>query len=630
MRQGIPFAFALSIGLLLAFTTSAKAQVASDGAAGANVAYEAGTASDWYIEEQAIGVTYIKTGIDQENPATISEGLSILNWGFNREGSDGSFPGTGDGTDGEPFHSTSIFIEAAARAMLELRNYNPVTYTLSPTTYSATITKYTHDILLSAEWLTGATDSSVPVVGKQYDAPFTHRRYILAACLQESAVLTGDKALTPIADTYISAGLALQLPSGWTAALTKNANGTYPPATLVAPGKSLPTGTVESFSAAGVNPENNGYDVNYQAYGLEFAEYWMNNSPTDTLYPSVKTMLINGLTWEESQISGTGQINPNGNSRVGLETGPNGELKTISYPLVSSAFLQSVPLLGPKFESVGNRVYDQLITISATPVTSDGAASSNSNFDKGTSTSWNIGLQMSAADWITAGVAANDAVYVQEGITVLNWGMAHQSANGSFGTTSDPYFGTVQFIEAAARCTLLLKSYNATKYASNIAAYTSMIEAATGWLTGSLAKTVAQNLSHSVADEYAAAACLAESSALTGSAALLADAVPYVDAGLAMQLPSGENPESGAADPNWQGIGVQYAEFYYPYASASAQTSLRSMTASAMKWEMPYVNIDGDVNGETAIRSIEYAFADGASITGQPEFQVVANRIAND
>lgn len=625
-----PFWALAIVSIICGLCQPAKAQVLADGAAGANAMYESGSSQYWYIEEQSIGATYIKEGVDQENPALISQGLLILGWGFNREGTDGSYPGTGDGTAGEPFHSTSIFIEAAARAMLALSNYNPVTYTLAPGTYTASIAQYTQDIHLSAEWLVGATDSTVPTVGQQYDAPYTHRRYILAAALQETAVLSGDSSLTPIADTYIEAGLSLQLTSGWLASLTE-VNGSYPPATLVAPGASLPTGTVESFSATGVNPENNGYDVNYQAYGLEFAEYWLNNSHSDTLTPSVKSMLIQGLDWEETQVSTSGVVNPNGNSRVGLETGPNGELKTISYPLISGAFYQSVPILGPKFQVTGNRVADYIISVSTTPVSTDGAAGCNIAYDQGTSTSWEIGVQESGADWITAGVACNNPTYVQQGIAVLNWGFAQQSTNGSFGTSGDLCFGTVQFIEAAARSTLLLQSFNATKYASTIANYQTMIASADAWLTGVEAHRVASAMSQSVADEYGAAACLAESSAVTGNTALLADAEPYAEAGLSMQLPSGENPEAGAADPNWQGIGVQYAEWYYPYCTDPVvQPELSDMIADALQWEMGYVTVNGEINGQPAIRSVEYAFAEGASITGQQQFQVIANRIAND
>lgn len=614
---------------LAAFTPSAKAQVLADGAAGADALYEQGSLPYWYIEEQRVGADDIIAGIHQENPTLISEGLLILNWGFNREGADGSYPGTGDGTPGEPYHSTSMFVEAAARAMIALKSYHPVTYTLASGTYTSTIAQDTQDIHLSAEWLTGATDPSVPVVGKQYDSPYTHRRYLLGAALQESAVLTGDTSLTTVANTYIDAGLALQLPNGWTASLTKNKNETYPPATLVAPGKPLPAGTVESFSAGGVNPENNGYDVNYQAFGLTLAEYWYNNSPSSARKTAVKTMLTNGLDWEENQVESTGEVNPLGNSRVGLETAPDGQIKTISYPLISGAFLQSVPILGSKFDVIGTRVAEYDLTVSSTPRISDGAAGSNIAYDENKSTSWEIGQQASAADWITAGVATNNPDYVNDGISIFNWGWSRQSSNGSFGTSADLCFGTVQFVEAASRSMLMLKSFNASKYASTISSYSTKIKSACAWLTGSEAARVQSALSQSVADEYAAAACLAEASAVTGTTALNGDAEPYAETGLSMQLSSGENPEAGAADPNWQGIGVQYAEWYYPYAPKALQSSLESMMTSALDWEMGYVDVDGDVSGQPAIRSIGYAFSSGASITGQPQFQVVANRIFN-
>src|SRR3569833_112699 len=229
--------------LVLMRPAAAQTTVAADGAAGINVDYEAGPVPHWYIEEQRYGVEYVERGIAQENPAMISQGLSIFDWGSAREASDGSFPGSGDGTTGEVYHSASLFLEAVARATNELKHYNPVTYTLAPSTYTAKISQYTQYIHLTALWLAGATDSTIPATLQAYNQPYTHRRYIVGAALQESAVLTGDTSMTPIANAYIDDGLTLELPSGWQAAIGKAVNGVYPPATLVAPGQPLPTGT---------------------------------------------------------------------------------------------------------------------------------------------------------------------------------------------------------------------------------------------------------------------------------------------------------------------------------------------------------------------------------------------------
>jgi len=610
--------------------TACAQAVGADGAAGINVAYEAGTAPYWYIEEQRYGVEYVERGIAQENPALISQGLQIFDWGFAREAADGSFPGSGNGATGEVYHSASLFLEAVARATNELKHYSPVTYNLAPSTYATKIAQYTQSIHQTALWLTGATDSNIPLTLQAYNAPYTHRRFLLAAALQESAILTGDASLTPIATAYIDDGLSLGLPTGWQAALIKNSNGTYPPATLVAPGQPLPTGTTSAFSAFAVNPEANGYDVNYQAVGCRYAECWYGFSTDTARQSQIKTMVANALDWEASRISIPGVIDPTGSSRVGVEIDLTGTVKQLSPTVVRDALLDSLSITNDPVSRIAYyRVNGNGKTVNGTTVAADGAAGGNIAYDNGTSTSWNIGTQRFAADWIDAGVRCANDTYIATGLKMYDWGWAHQSADGSFGTTSSPRFAIPQFIEAASRSILALKLYNPTKYASYISSYPSKIALSANWLAADPFHVMASNGNY-VSHVFGVATAFAEAGAVTGNTSYYADAIPYVQQGLSLQLANGEDPENGAADVNWQGISILYLEWFLPYCTDSnLANQIITSIANGLTWEMQYIDVNGDYLGAAASQPIYYAFSNGAGITRNRAFQVVANRIAN-
>ena len=219
--------FLIVSALLLAQPAMSQAKVAPDGAVGVNAAWEAGKSAQWFIEEQRCGADYIDLGLKREDPNLINQGISIFHWGWTHQAPDGSFPGTGD-----PFHSVSLFIEAAARATIELKNHKFAFPMAGQAAIYNVVASNIQRIKLSAAWL---TRSDIAKQGQQYDSPYTHRRYILGAALSETAYLTGDAGAASAADNYIANGLSLQLGAGWTAAFLPPVNGVTPPAGLVAP-----------------------------------------------------------------------------------------------------------------------------------------------------------------------------------------------------------------------------------------------------------------------------------------------------------------------------------------------------------------------------------------------------------
>ena len=186
LRHALSLLFVLLVGLS-GFTPRADASdgaIGSDGAVGVNTAWEVETSPVWYIELQRQGADLVRVGTQKKNAALIQSGLDVMDWGFSHEAADGSYPGTAGGSTGQMFHSTAIFVEAAARATNQLKAYDP-------TTYADVISRYTAHLQTTCDWL---LQPDVAAAGQLYNTRFTHRRYMLAAALSQVAELVSDPA----------------------------------------------------------------------------------------------------------------------------------------------------------------------------------------------------------------------------------------------------------------------------------------------------------------------------------------------------------------------------------------------------------------------------------------------------
>ena len=263
-------------------------QMASSGAWGVNANWEAGTSSKWYIELQRNGEPLIIDGVLHNNTDAIAAGFKAFDWGFKHQASDGSFAGTQD-----PFHSTSFFVEAVARASLVIKQ--------SPyaSQYQAKVDEYASKVHEAAQWM---AKSDIWSNGIKNDAPYTHRRYLVAAGMGlTSRLVGGDSTLMNLARSQIQDGLSKQLDNG-------------------------------------VNPEAGGYDSSYQAVGISYAQLWAMYFPRESTTPAVTSMVSKGLDWEHTRILSDGRISTDGNTRTGVETGTNGSVKTIDWRTAVNAF----------------------------------------------------------------------------------------------------------------------------------------------------------------------------------------------------------------------------------------------------------------------------------------------------
>ena len=273
-----------------------------------NVAWDQTHAGNWYIEEQRYGTDAILGGIAQEDTATIDRGLKILRWGFEQQQPDGSFA-CPDG-----FHSTSFFVEASAHACILLgasqyaARYAAETDWLKPRIFKAAL------------WM---IQPSVEGTGRKRNIPYTHRRYLVAAALGEAGVLCADQTLIERSRDYIIEGIGLQDPSG-------------------------------------SNPEKGGYDCNYQAAGMVFAQRYYDLVADEELQGQLKRMLKKANAWLAARVSEDGTLDTAGDTRVGSgqELSRNGAPKKISYPQVYRA-LYGWSLIGgdPAFSHLAEKVF---------------------------------------------------------------------------------------------------------------------------------------------------------------------------------------------------------------------------------------------------------------------------------
>jgi hypothetical protein len=252
-----------------------------NGAAGAN----ANGNGYQYIEEQRQGVEWIVRGFAQRRAEWMQLGWTQLDWGVERQQPDGSF-GSKD-----PFHSTSFFIEALARACI-IDNANA-----TPARVQA--------LGSGARWLMSraAEDRGVP-----NNRPYTHRRYILAAAFGQSAVVTGDASFAKRAQQWAEEGLSLQREDG-------------------------------------TNPEKDGYDVGYQMVGVLMALHYLPVCQNASLRAKLRAMIRRATQPEIDRMAADGSISLEDSTRVGKEHSRSGKLKDVPYGEILQALVYGAQAL---------------------------------------------------------------------------------------------------------------------------------------------------------------------------------------------------------------------------------------------------------------------------------------------
>jgi hypothetical protein len=268
--------------------------VASDGSVGVNTSWQQAKSDTWYIEQQRYGGDLVQAGVCLNDDLLINQGLKILDWGFEHQDADGSFHGTGDAFDG-----TSMFAEAAARALLLLKKFDRVRF-------ARAIQTDLPKLKAALRWL---QRPDVMDSGKKQDAPYTHRRFILAAAFAETEALKREPRLYFLAAEFAQDGLHQQTPNG-------------------------------------VYPEKGGYDASYQAVSLAMLERYYVLCEDPLIAQRVASGLKDGLNWLATKIGSSGTVDLSGSTMVGVESGRTGKKKTFDYQAALQALANGSSLTG--------------------------------------------------------------------------------------------------------------------------------------------------------------------------------------------------------------------------------------------------------------------------------------------
>jgi hypothetical protein len=299
-------------------------------------------------------------------------------------------------------------------------------------------------------------------------------------------------------------------------------------------------------------------------------------------------------------------------------------------------------------ELITKTLYRRLANLSIL-MSPTGANSINVDWENNKVNTWYIEAQQNGEGLIIGGLIKNDEQAIQAGFKMFDWGFAHQSADGGFQGTGDPFHSTSFFVQAVAHTLLFIQqSPQASKYAVQVARYKRLLHLAARWMILPDAWEKGTRFDKPYTHRrYLVAAALGLTSQLTGDQELIDYARQSIKDGLASQRLDGVNPEKGGYDSSYQMVGVVYAQRWVTYFPDDPLTpKVVAMIEKAMAWEQTRVLASGKINiqGNTRtagqestrtgiLKTMDYraairGFAYWASVTDNPKWAVIARQIA--
>ena len=237
-------------------------RIGHDGASGRN------DGGDFSIKRQRNAFRVVAGGYALGGAAGESlmlAGLSAVHWGLEQRGPDGSFPPP----PGNLPLAAAFFIQTAARSLLLARDGDvPASVrrealALQPALHQAATALAADPLLRQAE---GTVQNS-------------NGLFVSAAALQQTAILTGDAALTERARALAASGLARQLPDG-------------------------------TF------PEKHGFDAGYQSVSLEYLSRYAAVLPPSSWRDEVFRSANRGLNRFLQALGPSGRLDDSANTRT--------------------------------------------------------------------------------------------------------------------------------------------------------------------------------------------------------------------------------------------------------------------------------------------------------------------------
>ena len=235
----------------------------------------------------------------------------------------------------------------------------------------------------------------------------------------------------------------------------------------------------------------------------------------------------------------------------------------------------------------------------ALDIAADGAESPvNMEWDSIHQGKWYIEEQRYGADAIVAGVVKNNAVAMDRGIKILQWGFSQQQPDGSF-SCPDTFHSASFFIEAAAHACLILEASSyARRYRSVIDSMKPRLLQEARWMCRpDVEKAGRLDDTPYTHRRYLDGCALGETGVLCGDQSLIEKSWSYVQDGIKIQAPDGHNPEKGGYDCSYHAVGLTFAGRYYAIvANPEQRHQLLPMLQKGVAWLATRVLPDGTLN----------------------------------
>ncbi|MEM6821227.1 MAG: hypothetical protein AAF558_04740 [Verrucomicrobiota bacterium] len=318
-----------------------ESELSLSGAYGHNKRWEEGTESSWYIEKQDVGGELVEAGLLSGNLDWISEGVEIMDWGFDR------FNDSLASMDDE-IHSTSLFLESAARAMLFLMDWIPPqdgSTSDEYTVYRDWLVQRIPDLFIMTTWLV-QQDFNDQVHKRDVNLePFTHRYFLRAGALLAAAAVienpqystyANDPLLTTYQDDWVDKSVNFYICEGISRQQSDGANPEWVKVSEVDEnGQTVVTYRTDIFDASyhmvGLYRAIRCYQLLIEGAAFDPLKSFVDPEHRSTIRGDMQRMLRKAFRRFSTDVTPEGEILLDPLCRTAQETDRDGSPKTINY-----------------------------------------------------------------------------------------------------------------------------------------------------------------------------------------------------------------------------------------------------------------------------------------------------------
>ncbi len=214
--------------------------------------------------------------------------------------------------------------------------------------------------------------------------------------------------------------------------------------------------------------------------------------------------------------------------------------------------------------------------------------------------SWFLEYQRAGAIDVMDGILrrAHDTSLIELGLRIFHFGLARQTANGSFPGSAWPFHGTAMFLSEAAPALLALKASTfAPEFATDLRWDTRRMQKAAHFMVRSVGGAGKIDDSTKNHRFYEAALALGATGLLAGDRTLVTWSRRYAWHGVHLERGDGVMPEDGGHDSGYQALGMVNASRYLELvATGHLRKALYAVLLRGEAWELSRVRSDGSVD----------------------------------